>query len=135
MVHSSVPPLVVTLSGAKGLLRAKETAEILRFAQNNRIACHIALSNSGFSQYGQRTPRTPDTPALSLPASGGRVEGISETDLLSAVEAEFAREDIFPPTEVVEDWLKLLDYDPENVVKVSPIRPRESHLTHPSSVI
>ncbi len=50
-----------------------------------------------------------------------RDEGISEADLLRSLELEFAENDIFPPTDITEDWLKLLDYDPENVVKVSPI--------------
>jgi proteasome-associated ATPase len=51
-------------------------------------------------------------------------EGISEADLLRALDLEFVENDIFPPTDITEDWLKLLDYDPENVVKVSPIRPQ-----------
>jgi proteasome-associated ATPase len=50
-------------------------------------------------------------------------EGISEADLLRALDLEYAENDIFPPTDITEDWLMLLDYDPENVVKVSPIRP------------
>jgi len=50
-------------------------------------------------------------------------EGIGEADLLRSLDLEFAENDIFPPTDITEDWLMLLDYDPENVVKVSPIRP------------
>src|SRR5205823_4172219 len=50
-------------------------------------------------------------------------EGISESDLRLSLEAEYAENDIFPPTDITEDWLKLIDYDSENVVKVSPIRP------------
>jgi proteasome-associated ATPase len=53
-------------------------------------------------------------------------EGISEADLLRSLELEYAENDIFPPSDVTEDWLMLLDYDPENVVKVSPIRPRNA---------
>jgi proteasome-associated ATPase len=53
-------------------------------------------------------------------------EGISEADLLRSLELEFAENDIFPPTDITEDWLMLLDYDPENVVKVSPIRPQSA---------
>lgn len=49
-------------------------------------------------------------------------EGISESDLRLSFEAEYAENDIFPPTDITEDWLKLIDYDSENVVKVSPIR-------------
>lgn len=62
--------------------------------------------------------------------------GITIDDLLNALQAEFSENDIFPPTEATEDWLKLLDYDPVNVVKVTPIQfekrePRKS----PSPVI
>lgn len=65
--------------------------------------------------------------ALAARISGGEVagadEGINETDLRLAFEAEFTENDIFPPSDITEDWLKLLDYDPENVVKIAPIRP------------
>ena len=55
-------------------------------------------------------------------ASGGE-EGISSSDLLLSLDAEYAENDIFPPTDVTEDWLKLIDYDSENVVRISPVRP------------
>ena len=48
--------------------------------------------------------------------------GISENDLQQAFVAEFSENDIFPPTDITEDWFKLIDFDPENVVKISPIR-------------
>jgi proteasome-associated ATPase len=49
-------------------------------------------------------------------------EGISEADLQTAFAAEFSENNIFPPAEITEDWFKLIDYDPENVVKISPVR-------------
>lgn len=48
--------------------------------------------------------------------------GISRADLLGALAAEYRESEIFPPTEATEDWLKLLDYDPANVVKVTPVK-------------
>ena len=54
-------------------------------------------------------------------ATGGD-EGISENDLLISLEAEYQENDIFPPTDITEDWLHLIDHDSENVVKVSPFR-------------
>jgi len=48
--------------------------------------------------------------------------GISENDLQQAFVAEFSENDIFPPTDITEDWFKLIDFDPENVVKISPVR-------------
>jgi len=48
--------------------------------------------------------------------------GISESDLQLSFLAEFTENDIFPPADMTEDWLKLIDYDPENVVKIAPVR-------------
>ena len=62
-------------------------------------------------------------------------EGISESDLRLSLEAEYAENDIFPPTDITEDWLKLIDYDSENVVKVSPIRPGAAAKAQPRSII
>jgi proteasome-associated ATPase len=50
--------------------------------------------------------------------------GISEADLLHSLEAEYHENDIFPPSDITEDWLHLIDHDAENVVKVNPIRPQ-----------
>src|SRR6202047_2791524 len=50
-------------------------------------------------------------------------EGIRETDLQLAFNAEYTENDIFPTTDITEDWLKLIDYDPENVVKIAPVKP------------
>ena len=49
-------------------------------------------------------------------------EGISASDLSLSLNQEYAENDIFPPTDITEDWLKLIDYDAENVVRVSPVR-------------
>jgi proteasome-associated ATPase len=53
-------------------------------------------------------------------------EGIRENDLQLSFIAEFTENDIFPPTDITEDWLKLIDYDPENVVKIAPVRALKS---------
>jgi len=50
-------------------------------------------------------------------------EGIRESDLQLAFNAEYVENDIFPSSDVTEDWLKLIDYEPENVVKIAPVRP------------
>ncbi len=56
-------------------------------------------------------------------------EGICETDLLASIEREYQENDLFPPTDITEDWLMLLDYDPDNVVKVSPVQPQNAART------
>jgi len=48
-------------------------------------------------------------------------EGVSWDDLERAVRTEFKENEIFPKTDNLEDWLKLLDYEPENVVRLNPI--------------
>jgi proteasome-associated ATPase len=60
--------------------------------------------------------------AIKRAISSLQEEGISESDLLLSLNTEYSENDIFPPTDIVEDWLKLIDYDSENVVKVSPVR-------------
>jgi proteasome-associated ATPase len=62
-------------------------------------------------------------------------QGIRETDLQLAFNAEYAENDIFPATDITEDWLKLIDYDPENVVKISPVRPVSEGRMRATSVI
>jgi proteasome-associated ATPase len=62
--------------------------------------------------------------AMAIKRSIGTQEtqGISEKDLQQSFIAEFNENDIFPPTDITEDWFKLIDFDPENVVKISPVR-------------
>jgi proteasome-associated ATPase len=63
--------------------------------------------------------------AIADPGRGDTTQspaGISESDLHLSFIAEFTENDIFPPTDMTEDWFKLIDYDPENVVKLSPVR-------------
>ena len=63
-------------------------------------------------------------------------EGIREIDLQLAFDAEYDENDIFPTTDITEDWLKLIDYDPENVVKIAPVKPlRDSAPSTGSGVI
>ena len=60
--------------------------------------------------------------AIKRSIAAGSDQGISESDLRAAFEAEYVENDIFPTTDITEDWLKLIDYDPENVVKVAPVK-------------
>ncbi|NKB67984.1 MAG: AAA family ATPase [Candidatus Latescibacteria bacterium] len=63
--------------------------------------------------------------------------GLDLADLAAAVKAEFGENEVFPPTDSVEDWLKLLDYEPENVVRVAPVSGREKNEPgpHPGNVV
>ena len=48
-------------------------------------------------------------------------EGVSWDDMERAVRTEYKENEIFPKTDNLEDWLKLLDYEPDNVVRLNPI--------------
>ncbi len=48
--------------------------------------------------------------------------GLIVEDFLSAIDQEFLESEIFPPDDSAEEWLKLLDYHPDQVVGVSPLR-------------
>ncbi len=59
--------------------------------------------------------------------------GICSEDLRLAARAEYRENEVFPPSDSVEDWLKLLDYEPENVVKVVPVKPQMEKALEPRS--
>ncbi len=50
-------------------------------------------------------------------------EGVTLEDLQKALRVEYKENEIFPKSDSQEDWLKLLDYEPDNVAAVKPIRP------------
>lgn len=54
-------------------------------------------------------------------ADPGGGQGLTEQDMHDAVRAEFVENEIFPKSDSVSDWLKLLDFDSESVVNVKPI--------------
>jgi proteasome-associated ATPase len=45
---------------------------------------------------------------------------ITQQDLLDALQREYRENDLFPPSDITEDWLKLTDFDPGNVVRLAP---------------
>ena len=46
--------------------------------------------------------------------------GITRDDIALAVQDEYAEGAILPPADSAEEWLKLLDHHPDQVVSVSP---------------
>ena len=52
-------------------------------------------------------------------------EGVSWEDMERAVRTEYKENEIFPKTDNLEDWLKLVDYEPDNVVRLNPIKPKK----------
>jgi proteasome-associated ATPase len=55
---------------------------------------------------------------------------ITRDDLLQALEREYQENDLFPPSDITEDWLKLTDFDPDNVVRLASYRSRTAGAEH-----
>ncbi|HRI43803.1 MAG TPA: AAA family ATPase [Fimbriimonadaceae bacterium] len=56
-------------------------------------------------------------------AEPGGQHGLSRDDLFESIDAEYRENEIFPKSDVLEDWLKLIDLEPESVAAVRPVRP------------
>ena len=54
--------------------------------------------------------------------TGNHDLGLLLSDFTNAVDAEYKENEIFPKSDLVEDWLMLIDQAPENVADVKPIR-------------
>ena len=63
----------------------------------------------------------------------GKESPLGRQDLLDALTKEYRENDLFPPSDITEDWLKLTDFEPGNVVRLSPYRATER--THASGTI
>jgi proteasome-associated ATPase len=63
--------------------------------------------------------------AIKRSISSKSEEPITSQDLLDALGKEYRENELFPPSDITEDWLKLTDFDPSNVVRLSPYRPQD----------
>ena len=128
----AAPPELIPAEKAVEDLIAQVVDEMFRESEENRFL-EVALrsgrrdilyrghlcSGAIIESIVQRAKETALKRAIQNPE---KESGISRADLLDALAAEYRESEIFPPTEATEDWLKLLDYDPANVVKVTPIK-------------
>ena len=60
--------------------------------------------------------------AIDRTIQSGAPAGLLASDLLEAVAAEFREGEMLPPDDAAEEWLKLLDHHPDQVVGVSSFR-------------
>ena len=51
-----------------------------------------------------------------------RAAGITLADILASVQEEYREGEVLPPDDAAEEWLKLLDHHPEQVVGISSFR-------------
>jgi proteasome-associated ATPase len=126
--------LEVTLrSGRKEILYRSDLisgaiiASVVERAKGMAIKRAIANQTAGHPESNESASPVEDSPWRAQNPE----EGITEQDLQRSFQAEYTENDIFPPTDITEDWLKLIDYDPEYVVKIAPFHantPRPSSL-------
>jgi proteasome-associated ATPase len=60
--------------------------------------------------------------AIDRTIQSGKPAGLTAQDLLDAVTEEFREGEMLPPDDAAEEWLKLLDHHPEQVVGISSFR-------------
>jgi proteasome-associated ATPase len=60
--------------------------------------------------------------AIDRTIDAGRPAGLLVDDLLDAVAEEFREGELLPPDDAAEEWLKLLDHHPEQVIGISSFR-------------
>ncbi len=112
------------VQGANSFLfrRVEETEFVevhLRNASVERLYWRDLVSGALITSVVERAKDTAIRRAID---SGNLDQGVSLDDLQQAIRAEYRENEIFPKTDVQEDWLKLLDYEAENVVTLRPIR-------------
>jgi proteasome-associated ATPase len=60
--------------------------------------------------------------AIEREVGGAAGAGLTADDLLASLEAEYREGEVLPPDEAAEEWLKLLDHHPDQVVGVRSFR-------------
>ena len=73
--------------------------------------------------------------AIKRSIESGQETRLTREDLLTAFEREHSENEVFPTTDVTEDWLKLTDFDPDNVVRLGPVKPLKSESARGAGVV
>jgi proteasome-associated ATPase len=90
----------------------------LRSGQNKVLYRGDLVSGAILSSIVQRAKEK----AIDRTIQDGKPAGMVAEDLLDAVTEEFREGEMLPPDDAAEEWLKLLDHHPEQVVGVSSFR-------------
>jgi len=92
----------------------------LRSGQNKVLYRGDLISGAILASIVQRAKEQ----AIDRTIAAGGVEqgGMTLDDLVNSVHAEFRQGEMLPPDDAAEEWLKLLDHHPEQVVGVSSFR-------------
>ncbi len=90
----------------------------LRNGQNNVLYRGDLVSGAILSSIVQRAKEQ----AIERTIQSGAPAGLLAEDLFEAVVEEFRQGEMLPPDDAAEEWLKLLDHHPEQVVGISSFR-------------
>jgi proteasome-associated ATPase len=90
----------------------------LRSGQHKVLYRGDLLSGAILSSIVQRAKEK----AIDRTIQAGKPAGLIAKDLLDAVSEEFREGEMLPPDDAAEEWLKLLDHHPEQVVGISSFR-------------
>jgi len=90
----------------------------LRNGQNKVLYRSDLVSGAILSSIVQRAKEK----AIDRTIQAGAQAGLLKKDLLDAVAEEFREGEMLPPDDAAEEWLKLLDHHPEQVVGISSFR-------------
>jgi proteasome-associated ATPase len=90
----------------------------LRNGQNKVLYRGDLVSGAILSSIVQRAKEK----AIDRTIQAGKPAGLLAQDLLDAVAEEFREGEMLPPDDAADEWLKLLDHHPEQVVGVSSFR-------------
>ncbi len=105
------------------LFRKEKATEFLKVSlrngSNETLYFKDLLSGALLKSLVDRAKDTAIKRAIENPTTE---QGLSKEDMQTAIDAEFSENEIFPKNDVIEDWLKLIDFDIENVVNVRPVK-------------
>ncbi|HSA86716.1 MAG TPA: AAA family ATPase [Nitrospira sp.] len=90
----------------------------LRTGQNKVLYRGDLVSGAILASIVQRAKEK----AIDRTIQSGQQSGLQTKDLLESVSEEFREGEMLPPDDAAEEWLKLLDHHPEQVVGVSSFR-------------
>jgi proteasome-associated ATPase len=93
----------------------------LRSGQNKVLYRADLLSGAILASIVQRAKERAIDRSIRLQGEG-TANGLTTADLLESIETEFREGEMLPPDDAAEEWLKLLDHHPDQVVGVSSYR-------------
>lgn len=94
----------------------------LRSGQTKVLYRGDLVSGAILASIVQRAKERAIERAIASPEGASEPVGITAEDLMVSVQAEYREGEVLPPDDAAEEWLKLLDHHPEQVVGISSFR-------------